>query len=78
MLNLNPAIVGRMIVPVPPLLEQQKIVAFLERETRNIDELIAKVESAITRLVEYRQALITSAVTGQIDVRHWQADEQAA
>ena len=75
MLNLNPAIVGRMIVPVPSLLEQQKIVMFLERETRNIDVLIAKIESAITHLIEYRQSLITSAVTGNIDVRHWQAPE---
>ncbi|MDP1647241.1 MAG: hypothetical protein Q8M01_03440 [Rubrivivax sp.] len=34
--------------------------------------------STIARLVEYRQALITCAVTGEIDVRAWQADKEAA
>ena len=31
--------------------------------------MIAKVETAIERLQEYRTALITAAVTGKIDVR---------
>ena len=69
MLNLNPSILGRMMVPVPPLIEQQSIVVFIGNETAKIDSLIQQVESAITRLTEYRQALITSAVTGKIDVR---------
>ena len=69
MLNLNPSIVGRMAVPVPPSAEQQAIIDFLDRETAQLDALTAKVESAITRLTDYRQALITSAVTGKIDVR---------
>jgi type I restriction enzyme S subunit len=58
-----------MAVPVPPLAEQQAIIDFLDRKTAQLDELTAKVESAIARLTEYRQALITLAVTGKIDVR---------
>ena len=69
MLNLNPSILGRMSVPAPPLTEQQAIFAFIECETEKLDGLIQKVEAAISRLTEYRQALITSAVTGKIDVR---------
>lgn len=69
MLNLNPSILGRMCVPVPPLNEQKHIVAFLEEETEKLDGLLLQVETAINRLTEYRQALITSAVTGKIDVR---------
>lgn len=69
MLNLNPSILGRMLIPVPPLVEQQSIVVFIGNETSKIDGLIQQVESAISRLTEYRQALITSAVTGKIDVR---------
>lgn len=69
MLNLNPSILGRMRVPVPPVHEQKIIVDYLDRETTRIDQLVAKVETAIARLTEYRQALITSAVTGKIDVR---------
>jgi len=55
--------------PAPPYLEQTAIAAYLDRETAKIDNLGTKVEAAIERLQEYRTALITAAVTGQIDVR---------
>jgi len=57
------------VLPVPPGPEQQAIAAYLDRETARIDQLTAKVEAAISCLTEYRQALITAAVTGKIDVR---------
>lgn len=69
MLNLNPTIVGRMFVPVPPITEQRAIAAFLDRETAKLDALIAKIREGIERLKEYRTALISAAVTGKIDVR---------
>jgi type I restriction enzyme S subunit len=69
MLNINPTIIGRMIVPIPPLAEQTAIAAYLDAETAKLDGLVAKVEIAIERLQEYRTALITAAVTGKIDVR---------
>ena len=53
----------------PPLEEQQAIVEFLDRETCKLNGLVAKIESAIERLQEYRAALINAAVTGKIDVR---------
>jgi type I restriction enzyme S subunit len=55
--------------PCPPVSEQRDIATYLDRETAAIDALVAKVETAIERLQEYRAALITAAVTGQIDVR---------
>ena len=69
MANLNPTIIGRMLVPAPPLPEQRAIAAFLDRQTEKIDTLMTKIETAIERLQEYRSALITAAVTGKIDVR---------
>lgn len=54
---------------LPPLPEQQAIAEFLDRETAKIDALSAKVTTVIERLKEYRTALISSAVTGKIDVR---------
>ena len=60
---------GSIILPVPPPEEQDKIANFLDHETTHIDQLVAKVETAIERLQEYRSALITAAVTGKIDVR---------
>ena len=65
--------ISNMKVPVPPLAEQRAIAAYLENENIRLDNLTKKFETAIARLTEYRQSLITSAVTGQIDVRHWQA-----
>ncbi|MDD5036274.1 MAG: hypothetical protein PHE55_16115 [Methylococcaceae bacterium] len=35
-----------------------------------------RLPCAITRLTEYRQALITSALTGKIDVRTWQSEQE--
>lgn len=78
MLNLNPSILGRMLIPVPPLTEQKSILVFLEGEILKFDNLMQYVETAIARLTEYRQALITSAVTGKIDVRNWQSELVAA
>jgi len=50
--------------------EQKQITKFLDSETRKIDSLISKTESQIKKLQEYRQSLISAAVTGQIDVRN--------
>jgi len=53
----------------PPIDEQVEIAKFLDREISNIDKIINKLNQQITTIQEYRQALITAAVTGQIDVR---------
>lgn len=68
-LNLNTDTVGDIRVGWPPINEQRAIAAFLDKKTKNLDALRAKVESAIERLKEYRTALIAAAVTGKIDVR---------
>lgn len=57
---------------VPTLLEQQYIVEHLDIELAKIDLLSTKVTEAIEKLKEYRTSLITSAVTGKIDLRNWQ------
>ncbi|MFA6013979.1 MAG: hypothetical protein WC742_02855 [Gallionellaceae bacterium] len=53
----------------PALDEQQAITAYLDRKTTRIDTLISKTECSIELLKERRSALITAAVTGQIDLR---------
>jgi len=69
--NVNAQKLGKFPLPLPPLPEQQAIAAFLDRETAKIDALSAKVTTVIERLKEYRSALISSAVTGKIDVREY-------
>ena len=52
-----------------PYEEQEQISEFLDKQTTQFDELIAKSKAQITLLEEKRQALITATVTGKIDVR---------
>ncbi|MHC8392287.1 restriction endonuclease subunit S [Pseudomonas sp. LB3P93] len=56
-------------VPVPPDAEQIEILTALTQMTSRLDTLITKTELSLTRLKERRTALITAAVTGQIDLR---------
>ena len=51
-----------IVAGFPRTFEQRAIADHLNRET-------AKIDTAIERLREYRDALITAAVTGKIDVR---------
>ena len=67
--HLNAEELGTAVILLPPLPEQRAIAAFLDRETTQIDALVAKVQEAIDRLKELRTALISAAVTGKIDVR---------
>ncbi|WP_432000186.1 hypothetical protein [Streptomyces sioyaensis] len=53
----------------PPVDEQRRIAAYLDEQTVKIDTLIAETERFIELARERRSALITAAVTGQIDVR---------
>jgi type I restriction enzyme S subunit len=53
-------------IPVPSLLEQQRIVDYLARRTIQIDEVCSSTERTIALLKERRSALIAAAVTGRI------------
>lgn len=52
---------------LPPKVNQQKIVAFLDTETTRIDNLIAKQEKLIGLLEEQRKSIISHAVTKGLD-----------
>ncbi len=56
-------------VPAAPIEQQRRIAARLDRQTAKIDVLIAETERFIEYARERRGALITAAVSGQIDVR---------
>ena len=57
------------LIPVPPVEEQSQIASVLNQEGRRVDALLSKTECSIELLKERRSALITAAVTGQIDLR---------
>lgn len=67
--------IGDLPIPIPVPDEQSSIdiANFLERQTQKYDSLIIKVSQQIALMQERRTALISAAVTGKIDVRHWQS-----
>jgi type I restriction enzyme S subunit len=71
-LRLYPDAFFLMKTPLPPLEEQRCILDKLDAEIGRIANLIEKVHDGIDRLKEYRTALISAVVTGQIDVREKQ------
>jgi len=75
--HLNCGNVKGLYVPLPPLSEQIEIVEYLGGVLERFNNLAADVERAIDLLKERRSALISAAVTGQIDVRGL-AEAQAA
>jgi len=67
--NIAQETIRNIWIAVPPVSEQDLIVAELHSRFTEIDRLISKTREAIERLREYRTALISAAVTGKIDVR---------
>ena len=61
----------------PPREEQEAIARYLEERVRSFDTLLAQAERVIELLLERRSALISSAVTGKIDLRGFN-DREAA
>ena len=61
--------VREMWVTVPPIPEQNDLVAHIQRRNSELDNLSAAATHAITLLRERRAALISAAVTGKVDVR---------
>jgi type I restriction enzyme S subunit len=64
-------------IPLPPLNEQHVVAGFIDRHVKMSDSLIEEAEHAIALLQERRAALISAAVTGQIDVRGLAGSEAA-
>ncbi len=67
--HISPEQINNFIIPVPPVNEQEAIVDFVKTETDKFNTLTAEAQHAIDLLQERRTALISAAVTGQIDVR---------
>lgn len=67
--KLESEMLGRLEIPVPPVQEQQRIAAEMEREVELLDATGHSAMQTIELLQERRSALISAAVTGKVDVR---------
>jgi type I restriction enzyme S subunit len=75
--NAQPLITATKIkdlfIPVPPISEQQEIANYLDEKTAKIDKLISELNTQLAELAEYKQAVISEAVTGKVDVRDYKS-----
>ena len=62
---INQERTGSLMIPVPPLSEQQEIVSYIESQTARLDKSIEKAEHQIELLQELKQSIITEVVTGK-------------
>ncbi|WP_323133128.1 restriction endonuclease subunit S [Aurantimonas coralicida] len=69
--SLSQGLLQKMPVLLPPLDEQEEIAGFLSGVEGLHAAASDSIVKSIERLREYRAALITAAVTGQIDVESW-------
>jgi type I restriction enzyme S subunit len=67
--NLNIERIGIQRIAIPSILEQKKIINFIEEETEKLDHSIEKYKLEIYLFQEYRTRLIADVVTGKLDVR---------
>ena len=70
--------VDSFTIPLPPLDEQRAIVEHVKKERDKMRAGMALTQRGIGLLQDYRSALISAAVTGQIDVRNYRPQEAAA
>ena len=52
-----------MYLPIPSLTEQQRIASYLDKKCAEIDSLVELQEQMIAQLTDYKQSVITEAVT---------------
>lgn len=70
--NLSMENLGNFPIPYPDATEQADIVDFINKKNAEFSELLNNNIIAVEKLKEYRQAIISEAVTGKIDVRDWE------
>jgi type I restriction enzyme S subunit len=64
--TLSVSKVGRLPIPLPPLPEQQRIAADVERRESVIDASISTASSNVTRASRLRQAILKRAFEGKL------------
>jgi type I restriction enzyme S subunit len=75
--NLHLEEIKELLVPVPPLARQLLFIQECEKLDAHASLIRKKLWLAIEKFHEYRTALISAAVTGQIDVRTYRKEPQA-
>lgn len=65
--SISRKMLGECIYIYPPIEDQQKIAAHLDRKSTQIDALISNAQQQIEKLKAYKQSVITETVTKGLD-----------
>jgi type I restriction enzyme S subunit len=76
--HLSPEQIRGFKIMLPPVEEQQAIVALIDSDTKTLNTALARTEREIGLLREYRTRLVADVVTGKLDVRAVARDIPAA
>ena len=60
----------KIFIPLPPKETQQRIASYLDKKCSKIEETIQNQQQVIEKLKDYKQSLITEAVTGKIKIQN--------
>lgn len=71
----NWSYIGTQFIPVPPDVEQEEIVLYLDMQCKKIDEAVNIIDKKISNLLELRTCLISNVITGKIDIRNIEIPE---
>ena len=66
--NLSLESIRKSPISLPPIDEQKKIVDYLKKNILEIEKIILKSQIQIRKLHEFRESLISSVLTGKINV----------
>jgi type I restriction enzyme S subunit len=69
---------AQLRVPIPPHEEQGQIISEYKRKTVAVAQLLTNAQEGIDRLREFRSSLISAAVTGQLNLDKFQAQQLEA
>lgn len=72
---INQEEIKTLSISIPPLDEQNKISKFLCSKTQRFEKILKKIKKEIGIILEYKNSLIASVITGQVDVRNIAVEE---
>ena len=64
--NLPSGVIGNLALPLPPLAEQHRIVAEIEKQFTRLDAAVEALRAAQAKLKRYRASVLNAAVTGRL------------
>jgi restriction endonuclease S subunit len=66
--RVSPETILNSKIVYPPIEEQKEIIDYIDKHTKEIDDLVSMEQNKIELLKEYRQSLISEVITGKIKV----------